>query len=69
MITRYSLPDIEPYPYECLEIGRGGELYGTAFDDGPVDTVYELTPPLSPGGSWTENVLYSPANWELARRS
>jgi uncharacterized repeat protein (TIGR03803 family) len=46
-------------------IGSGGVLYGTTFNGG-IDvcysgcgTVFSLTPPASPGGAWTESVLYS----------
>jgi len=56
-----------------LAIGAGGVLYGatgqggtgsvTSCGRGGTDfgcgTVYSLTPPASPGGSWTETVLYS----------
>ena len=45
-------------------IGSGGVLYGTTFNGG-IDvcysgcgTVFSLTPPASPGGAWTESVLY-----------
>jgi uncharacterized repeat protein (TIGR03803 family) len=36
-------------------IGGGGMLYGTVL--GVVDAVYSLTPPVSPGGDWTEATL------------
>jgi len=50
--------------------GRGGVFYGTTFAGGsgtpcsfPVingcGTVFQLTPPSTPGGAWTEAVLYS----------
>ncbi len=49
-------------PRSGVTIGRYGVLYGTTFSggNGPSDngTVYSLTPPSSPGGSWTETVLY-----------
>jgi uncharacterized repeat protein (TIGR03803 family) len=53
-----------------LTVGGGGVLYGTtAYGDSPaceVDggtlagcgTVFQLTPPSTPGGSWTESVIY-----------
>ena len=58
------------YPYTSLVIGTTGALYGTTSVGGdggtPVGcnglgcgTVFELTPPASPGGTWTETVLYS----------
>jgi len=45
--------------------GKTGELYGTTAYGGTgacpagCGTVYELTPPTIPGGSWTESVIYS----------
>ena len=38
-----------------------GNLYGGTGLGGPAGggTVYELTPPSSPGGTWTEQILYS----------
>jgi uncharacterized repeat protein (TIGR03803 family) len=43
-----------------LVIGSGGVLYGTTSSGGSSNagTVYSLTPPASPGGSWTEAVLH-----------
>jgi len=43
---------------------RGGVLYGTTETGGAFNygTVYALHPPASPGGSWTETVLYSFTN-------
>jgi uncharacterized protein (TIGR03437 family) len=48
-------------------IGSGGVLYGSASYGGTVTdicedgcgTVFSVTPPASPGGAWTESVLYS----------
>jgi hypothetical protein len=58
-----------PYPSGSgLAIGVNGVLYGTTADGGssrncPEDpgcgTVFELTPPVAPGGAWTEAVLHS----------
>ena len=50
-----------------LVIGTGGVLYGTTSYGGAetaicgvgCGTVFTLTPPVSPGGAWTESVLYS----------
>jgi hypothetical protein len=51
-------------------IGRAGELYGTTYTGGRggcggyssdpqrCGTVFELTPPATPGGVWKESVLY-----------
>lgn len=55
------------YPYAGVTIGPGGVLYGTTAYGGTDDlcggcgsgTVFELKPPSAPGGSWTEEVLYS----------
>ena len=42
-------------------IGPGGVLYGTTQTGGSTNngTVFSLTPPASPGGAWTEVVLYN----------
>ena len=45
-----------------LAFGGNGELYGvTGSGGGPAQagTVYKLTPPSSPGGAWTESVIYA----------
>lgn len=51
------------YPEGGLTAGPGGVYYGTTQSAGPspagAGMVFELTPPASPGGSWTETVLYS----------
>jgi uncharacterized repeat protein (TIGR03803 family) len=49
------------YPLAGVVIGSGGVLYGTtgggsAYGGG---TAFSLTPPVSAGGAWTENVLVS----------
>jgi uncharacterized repeat protein (TIGR03803 family) len=47
-------------PWAGLIADRAGNLYGTTYYGGPCcGTVYELSPPSLPGGSWTEQVLYS----------
>jgi len=46
---------------ENVTVGSGGELYGASYSGGAsedVGTVFALTPPASPGGSWIETVLY-----------
>lgn len=55
------------YPQAGLVIDGGGNLYGTTYGGGPgcslasygCGTVFELSPPTSPDGKWTENVLYN----------
>jgi uncharacterized repeat protein (TIGR03803 family) len=48
-------------PGPGILLGPHGELYGTTVNGGPRNfgTVYELLPPASPGGAWTEVVLHS----------
>ena len=49
-------------PLAGVVIGKNGVLYGTTSSGGEFlyyGTVYSLTPPSSPGGSWTETTLYS----------
>lgn len=48
-------------PMGDLAIGQNGSLYGATQNGGTYNlgTVFELTPPASPGGMWTLNVLYS----------
>lgn len=48
-------------PQGNLVSDRNGVLYGTTNTGGSLGfgTVFSLTPPASPGGSWTEDVLYS----------
>lgn len=48
-------------PAGNLVIGSNGALYGTTTYGGTEEfgTVFELAPPASPGGAWTETVLHS----------
>lgn len=48
-------------PQAAVIIGKNGVLYGTTLSGGTsaLGTVFQLTPPASPGGAWTEKVLYS----------
>ena len=59
--------------YSGVVIGPNGELYGTTTYGGSGSCtyqiappgrgiVYELVPPVTPGGAWTETVLHSFAN-------
>jgi hypothetical protein len=48
-------------PTAGLILDRAGNLYGTTSDSnaGGYGEVFQLSPPGSPGGAWTETVLYS----------
>jgi uncharacterized repeat protein (TIGR03803 family) len=47
-------------PTGSLVIGADGALYGTCEGDGAGHgTVYELAPPASSGGAWTETILHA----------
>ncbi|HLW88650.1 MAG TPA: choice-of-anchor tandem repeat GloVer-containing protein [Terriglobales bacterium] len=55
------------FPFSGLILDQAGNLYGTTPDGGGLGqvcgldgcgTVFELSPPSQPGGSWTETVLY-----------
>jgi len=48
-------------PYGTLIFDHAGNLYGTTGGGGTSNdgTVFELSPPSAPGGSWTEKVLFS----------
>jgi hypothetical protein len=56
------------YPVGGLALGANGVLYGTTTIGGDPSnctnpqgcgTVYQLTPPSKPGGSWSETVIYA----------
>lgn len=62
------------YPVAGVVLGKGGVLYGTTTYGGAATsgspcifsgttpgcgTVFKLTPPATPGGSWTETILHS----------
>jgi uncharacterized repeat protein (TIGR03803 family) len=49
------------FPVGGVVIGSHGVLYGTTDSGGAygMGTVFALTPPASPGGTWTEAVLYN----------
>jgi len=55
-------------PQGGVVVGSNGSLYGVTSGGGLGDgTVYSLTPPASPGGAWTEDVIYSfPFNGETS---
>jgi uncharacterized repeat protein (TIGR03803 family) len=50
-------------PNSAPVLGPGGVLYGTTGSGGTIQpslgTIYEMVPPSSPGGSWSEVILYS----------
>ncbi len=48
-------------PVAGLVFDGSGNLYGTASRGGAFafGAVFELSPPASPGGAWTENLIYS----------
>ena len=49
------------YPGASVAVGKNGALYGTTPNGGRFfkGTVFELTPPATSGGAWTEKVLHS----------
>jgi len=53
-------------PRSSLVVGAGGVLFGTTFAGGAnnLGTVFELVPPATQGGVWTENILHSFARGE-----
>jgi uncharacterized repeat protein (TIGR03803 family) len=48
-------------PYAGLALGANGVLYGTTSYTPLISngTVFQLTPPATPGGAWTETVLHN----------
>jgi uncharacterized repeat protein (TIGR03803 family) len=62
-----AVNDDGAHPASNLVLGPNGELYGTTQAGGMTaycgssgcGTVFELLPPSSPGGSWTEVILHS----------
>jgi uncharacterized repeat protein (TIGR03803 family) len=60
----FGAPNDGALPEAGLVSGKGGVLYGTTARGGnevncSCGTVFSLTPPASPGGSWTEQVLFN----------
>ncbi len=60
----HAFPDFTgdgAFPKGGLIMDTAGNFYGTTSGGGGVGydgTVFELSPPTSPGGKWTENILY-----------
>ena len=48
-------------PRSSLVVGAGGVLFGTTFAGGAnnLGSVFELIPPATQGGTWTESILHS----------
>jgi uncharacterized repeat protein (TIGR03803 family) len=49
------------FPETGVEIGKGGVLFGTTTVGGSANlgTVYQLVPPVTSGGAWTENIIHN----------
>ncbi len=56
-----AYPQDAAWPWDGVTLGSHGELYGVTSRGGQWNggTVYELLPPASPGGAWTDKVLRS----------
>lgn len=48
-------------PWSSLVLDKSGNLYGTTLAGGgyALGTLFELTPPIAPGGLWTETILHA----------
>jgi len=46
-------------PLSGVILDSAGNLYGTTAGSGSGDTVFELSPPATPGAPWTETTLYT----------
>jgi uncharacterized repeat protein (TIGR03803 family) len=59
----YTFTGTDVFEPNAVAIGASGALYGTTQHSGaasgPNGTVYSLTPPGTPGGSWTITTLHS----------
>jgi uncharacterized repeat protein (TIGR03803 family) len=57
--NQFTCPD-GAQPYAGLISDSSGNLYGTTFYGGVGNgTVFELSPPQAPGGTWSETVLWT----------
>ena len=56
-------------PLDGLIMDQQGNLYGTTSQGGPAGhgTVFQLTPPASAGGLWTQTILSALADWPYGR--
>ena len=62
-------------PYGSLIIDKKGNLFGATHAGGPnnTGTVFELSPPATQGGAWTETILFifpaddSEGNWPMGK--
>jgi uncharacterized repeat protein (TIGR03803 family) len=63
VIYKFGGPPDGAAPQGLVE-GPGGVLYGTTAYGGSsgLGTVFQLTPPASPGGKWTETLIYEFTN-------
>jgi uncharacterized repeat protein (TIGR03803 family) len=59
-LYNFSGPDGE-HPASGLTEDASGNLYGTSVAGGTLGggTAFELSPPVEPGGSWTQTILYN----------
>jgi len=56
-VKKSNIPFVNPAG--GLAIGAGGVLYGTLLGAATTPAeIFELAPPATPGGAWTETVLY-----------
>ena len=46
------------YPHAGLTIDSAGALYGTTTSEESASSVFKVTPPSTPGGSWTGSLLH-----------
>jgi uncharacterized repeat protein (TIGR03803 family) len=48
-------------PWEGVVANSSGALFGTTYNGGAagMGTIFQLTPPATPGGAWTETVLHN----------